>query len=128
MVPFVLKRDKRDKFRFAALQSVAGRALVEKQGADPDQLSTFFVITHEGRWLAGGRAALFVAREIGGIWKLFLVFSVLPTSVLDWAYNLVAKNRYRWFGKLDACSTPAPELAHKFLGQYGGLRSVGRHC
>lgn len=115
MVRFILKRDKKDKFRFAALQSHAGRAIVVNHGGDPDKVTTLYVIREDGRMLVRGRAALFVARELGGIWRLSAVFSIIPTRMLDWAYDVFAKNRYRWFGELDSCVVPSPETRQKFL-------------
>lgn len=116
---FVLKRDRRDRFRFASLQGAPGRAWVARFGKDPDDLTTFYVVVgHDGpapRLLARGRAGLFVLKELGGVWALSRVLSILPTRVLDWGYERVARNRYRWFGKLDACLVPSPEARSKFL-------------
>jgi predicted DCC family thiol-disulfide oxidoreductase YuxK len=62
-----------------------------------------------------GRAGLRVLRELGFPYSLLSVFAIMPTALLDLGYNFVARNRYRWFGKLDACMLPKPEWRHKFI-------------
>jgi predicted DCC family thiol-disulfide oxidoreductase YuxK len=119
IVKFLLARDREDRFRFVALQSDLGRAIVSARGGDPDQLSTVYVITAPGR--AGevvrvrGRAGLHAVIALGGGWKLLNAFRILPTFLLDLGYRLIARLRYRFAGRLDACPVPAPEHRHKFL-------------
>ena len=116
---FVLKRDARDRFRFAALQGTLGRAWVARFGSDPDELETFRVIVdHDGptpRMLSRGRAGIFVLDRLGGAWRLANALRVLPTPLLDWGYDLVARNRHRIAG--DACPAPPPGARWKFLGE-----------
>jgi predicted DCC family thiol-disulfide oxidoreductase YuxK len=118
---FVLKRDRKDRFRFAPLQSGVGRDWVARFGGNPDELSTFrVVVEYEGeapRMLSRGRAGLFVLRELGGVWGASRVFGILPTRLLDWGYERIAKNRYRLFGRHDACPLPRPEHRAKFLAE-----------
>ena len=116
----VLPRDKHNKFTFAALQSDVGRALLEKHHQAIDALDTFYVVldpnTPNERLLERGRAGWRVLRELGFPWSLFTVASILPTALLDLAYNFVANRRYKWFGKVDQCLLPKPEWRHKFIG------------
>src|SRR5262245_55599923 len=115
VVQFVLPRDRRNKFQFAALQSEVGQRLLAKHGKSTDVLQTVYVVlelgTERERLLARGRAGLRVLRELGLPWSLLYALSVLPTPLLDLGYNLIAKNRYR-FGKLDQCMLPKPEWRH----------------
>ena len=118
-VQFVLARDRRGLFQFAALQSPLGRSLVEKSGRNPDDLSSFYVIRNydrpEATFLEKGKAALFVATQLGWPWRAAGVFAMLPGRLLDAVYDLVARHRYRLFGKRDQCLLPTPSQRSRFL-------------
>lgn len=113
-VQFILKRDPKGTFRFASLQSDAGRRLMLEHGLDPDALSSVVVI-EDGRAYQESSAALRIARHLPGAWKLLRVFTVVPRSLRDAVYRWIARNRYRWFGKTEACWLPTPELRARFL-------------
>jgi len=119
LVQFVLAYDRGGAFRFAQLQGATGRAIVERAGANPDDLTTFYVVrdygTPRARTLVKGRAAIFVARALGWPWKAVALFGVLPTAVLDWGYDVVARYRYRIFGRFDQCAIPRPEQRRRFV-------------
>ncbi len=117
---FVLKRDKAAVFHFASQQSPLGQSLLRDYGKDPAKLETFYVIEDYASGspvlLSRSGAALFVLKTIGGTWsRLAAVFRVLPTKLLDWAYNLIARNRYRIFGRYDSCPLPTPEQRKRFV-------------
>ena len=116
---FTLQRDKRGIFRFAALQSELARALLQRHGADPEDLDTFYVAldtnTPQERLLARSQAALYVLRTLGGPWKLLTVFGLLPTFLLDIFYRLIARYRYSIFGRHDRCLLPDPNWKERFL-------------
>ena len=114
-VQFILKRDPQGRFRFASLQSEPGRRLMTEHGLDPDALSSV-VVVEEGRVWKESSAALRIARHLPGAWKLLRVFTLIPRPLRDAAYRLIARNRYRWFGKMEACWLPTPELKGRFLG------------
>jgi len=119
LVQFVLRRDRYDRFRFAALQGGFAVAWRQRQNLDPGDLSTVYVVVDAGggseRLLAKSRAILHILEEIGGPWRLAGVLRILPARVLDGAYDVVARHRYRIFGKHDVCMAPAPERRSKFL-------------
>lgn len=119
LVQFVLAHDRRGVFDFAPLQSATGRAAVAREGGDPDALTSFYVVrdyrTAGARSLVKSRAALFVARALGAPWSAAALFGVLPTPVLDWGYDLVARYRYRVFGRFDQCMLPRPEQRKRFV-------------
>jgi predicted DCC family thiol-disulfide oxidoreductase YuxK len=119
LVQFVLAHDAPALFQFAPLQSPAGRAIVQRAGANPDDLTTFYVVRDYGtagaKTLFKGRAAIFVARALGWPWKAAGAFGLLPTVVLDWGYDLVARYRYRLFGRFDQCTVPRPEQRRRFI-------------
>jgi predicted DCC family thiol-disulfide oxidoreductase YuxK len=116
---FILKRDSGDRFRFAALQSSIAGEILRRYGRDTSDLNTVYVIVNYGepdeRLLSKGRAVLFVLRTLGGIWGLARIFELLPTRLLDRFYDVVARRRYRWFGRFDSCVVPQPRDRSKFL-------------
>ncbi len=114
-VQFVIKRDKKDLFRYAALQSEVGQKLVNQRHIDTSKVDSIILIEPGVAYYTKSDAALEIAQELGGIWKLTGVFSWIPTSIRNAIYDFVAKNRYKWFGKKDACMIPTPELKAKFL-------------
>ncbi len=122
LVQFVLRHDRADRFRFAALQSRLAAELLRGYGRDAADLDTVYVIVRYGEpaatrpaLLSKARAVLFVLAELGGIWRLASVLRVLPRSLLDFGYDRIARRRYRWFGRLDACPLPTPATRAKFL-------------
>src|SRR5262245_27859307 len=102
---FVLPLDRHDRFQFAALQSELARDVLARHGESTDKLDTFYLVLDRGtereRVVSRGRAALRMFRELGFPWSLMAIFEILPTALLNVGYNLIARNRYRWFGKLD---------------------------
>src|SRR5262245_21247035 len=119
LLQFVLARDRRAVFRFASLQSAIAQAMVERSGGDPRELSSLFVFanyrTPEARVFTRSGSALFVAGELGWPWTLTRVLGVLPTWLLDRAYDAVARRRYRVFGRADRCQLPRPEYRSRFV-------------
>ena len=119
LVPFVLAHDRRAIFDFASLQSATGRAIVERAGGNADDLASFYVVAHyrtpQARPMTRSRAALFVGGELGWPWRLTQIVGLLPTALLDRLYALIARNRYRVFGRLDRCMAPRPEFRNRFV-------------
>ena len=120
LVQFTLRHDHQDIFCFASLQGPRGARILERHGQSPADLDTFYVVMdldQPGEQLrARSDAALFVFRELGGAWRLLAAIGgILPKFLRDAAYNLVARNRYRVFGKFDTCPLPNPKDRHKFL-------------
>jgi predicted DCC family thiol-disulfide oxidoreductase YuxK len=116
---FLLKRDARDRFRFASLQSEFAKNLLQRHGADAEDLDTVYVVRDyeavNENLLARSDAILCLLQELGGIWSVARVGRMLPRWVRDRVYNLVARNRYRVFGKSEVCMMPEPRHRHKFL-------------
>lgn len=115
-VLFVIKRDKKDLFRYASLQSEVGQQLVRERGIDTSQVDSIILIEPGVAYFTKSDAALEIAQHLGGLWKLSAVFTWIPKSIRDVVYDFVARNRYKWYGKKDACMVPTPELRAKFLG------------
>jgi len=120
LVRFVLRRDRRGVFRFASLQSGMAAGILARHGADPTVLDTFYVVIGseptDELLLGRSDAAVFVLRELGGIWRFLSgMLRVVPRPVREWGYRLVARNRYRVFGKYESCPLPPKETRERFL-------------
>jgi predicted DCC family thiol-disulfide oxidoreductase YuxK len=116
-VRFVVRHDHRGCFLFAPLQSAAGRNLPVSMRSDGGS-SGFVVLAFRGRYYRRSDAALHTFRLLGGLWPVFFAAIVLPRFLRDAVYNLVARNRYRWFGRNDTCMVPEPGLRERFLEEY----------
>ena len=114
VVQFVLKREREPVMRFAALQSEAGRRLRERFGLPTDTLHTLVLVDDDGA-CTKSEAALRVARYLRAPWSWVRCFRIVPRPIRDWLYDRVANNRYRWFGKQEACMVPAPSIASRFI-------------
>lgn len=116
---FVLPRDTAGVFAFASLQSGAGRSALARFGKNSDDLNTFYVVTNYRSdapgLLSKAAAGLFVMKVLGAPWRWLGVFGVLPQSLLNVGYDLIARNRYRLFGRFDTCLLPTAEYRQRFL-------------
>jgi len=113
-VQFVIKRDKRNNFLFASLQSTSGQELLQRHNLPPVNNSSFVLIENENTYL-GSTGALRVAKKLNGIWPLLYIFIIVPKFIRDTVYYWIAKNRYKWFGKKNECMVPTPALKARFL-------------
>ena len=118
-VRFVLARDRRGRFRFAALQGPVGRDLVAGLGRDPDRLETVHVVVDyrsgTGPVLDRSAAALFVLGQLGWPWRLATILRRVPAGLRDRLYDRVAAHRYRLFGRHASCPVPDPRYRDRFL-------------
>ncbi len=113
-VQFILRHDPLGKIKFAPIQSPIGSQLYAQHGLDPAAPSAMLFLTPQGAFKASD-AALEIARTLGGVSKLALIFKPLPRVLRDAAYYFIARNRYRWFGKDDSCMMPTAELKSRML-------------
>ncbi|HVJ82265.1 MAG TPA: thiol-disulfide oxidoreductase DCC family protein [Planctomycetia bacterium] len=113
-VRFILKRDRAGRVRFAALQSPIGRSLVRERGLDPDDLSGIVLIEGDS-FSRKSTAALRALRYLRFPWPLLSGFLIFPRFFRDFIYDIIAKHRYRWFGKRDACRIHTPPERARFL-------------
>ena len=113
-VQFVLKRDKRQHFIFASLQSDSGQQLLEKFDLPTNDFTSFVLIQNDKYYLKSS-AALRVAKELPAGWKFLYIFIIIPRPIRDFCYNIIAKNRYKIFGKRDTCMIPSQETKKRFL-------------
>lgn len=114
MVQFSIKRDPKEKLKFASLQSESGQKLLKKFGLPTDDFHSFVFIKGDKYFLKSS-AGLHVLKELGGVWKLFYILIIFPRPMRDFFYNIIAKTRYNIFGKRDVCMIPTSEIKKRFL-------------
>jgi predicted DCC family thiol-disulfide oxidoreductase YuxK len=112
-VQFILKRDVDEVFQFASLQSDVGQQLLKQYNIDPSMDS--IVVIYRDKVYIQSDAAIVIAQQFKGIWKLLVVVKVLPKWLRDKVYALIAKNRYRLFGEMETCRIPTKEERRRFL-------------
>lgn len=113
-VHFVIRRDRRGRFKFAALQSEAGQRLVAEAGGVAIAFDSVLLI-EDGKIHQRSSAALRIARRLDGGWPLLYVFIIIPPPLRDLLYNWIARNRYRWFGRREACMMPEAGVRERFI-------------
>ena len=113
-IDFVIKRDKKDVFRFAALQSDKSKELTKNLNIDVLKLDTFILIAGKKHFTKSS-AALLICKELNSPIKIFYLFLIIPKFIRDFIYDLIAKNRYKFFGRREICRVPTEEEKWKFL-------------
>jgi predicted DCC family thiol-disulfide oxidoreductase YuxK len=101
-------------FSFTPMQSESGKRLIEKHDTPMVGVDTFLLIKN-GQCYERTDAAIEIARDLTGLWPMLRVFKILPRSFRDFFYRLIARNRYKLFGRRDDCMVPSPELRDRFL-------------
>jgi len=113
-VLFVIRHDKKNKFRFGSLQSDSAKKLLEPFHFPLEELKTI-VLVEDGKLFLRSRAVLRIASQLDGAWKLSAILYVFPSFISDAVYNQLSKYRYKIFGKRDSCMVPTPELKSRFI-------------
>ena len=113
-VQFIIQQDPSGKFKFASLQSAYAREKLAGAAINQSNLDTV-VFLHDGKLYTKSTAALKIARHLGNGWSLLYPLVYLPKFFRDGIYNLIAKNRYKWFGRQESCMLPSPDLSSRFL-------------
>lgn len=114
LVRFIIKRDRRGIIKFSPLQSSYARAFLEDLKPDPKIFNTVIYVSG-GKVFSKSLAILHLLKDLGGIWKLFYGFIIIPAFMRDMIYNLIASGRYRIFGKKDSCMIPSDDIKWRFL-------------
>ena len=112
-VQFIIKRDKKALYHFASIQSDAGQEILRKYHVPADIDSIILVEGH--KYFYKSSAVLRVCKNLKGGWKLLYCLLIVPKPLRDYFYSIVARNRYKWFGKKDSCMLPSPEIRKRFL-------------
>ncbi|MFB8372688.1 thiol-disulfide oxidoreductase DCC family protein [Paenibacillus taichungensis] len=114
LTKWIIKRDPEGKFHFASLQSDVAKKLLEKGNLSTDSMDTF-VLIEDGNYYTRSTAALRLAKGLKFPYPLLYVFIIVPKFIRNAIYNMVARNRYRWFGKDEVCMLPTPDIKDRFL-------------
>ncbi|MFA9555969.1 thiol-disulfide oxidoreductase DCC family protein [Evansella sp. AB-rgal1] len=112
-VQFIIKRDPNAHFQFASLQSDVGQKLLKDHGISLDMDS--FILMEEGRAYSKSSAALRVCKNLKWNWRVLYCLLIVPRPIRDSVYSVIAKNRYKWFGKRDSCMLPTADVRKRFL-------------
>ncbi len=113
-VNFIIKRDADAVFKFTPLQSDITKEILSSFRMNTVDFDSI-VLYEDGKIYVRSTAALRIVKRMNGFWKLLYVFIIVPPFIRDIVYNLVAKNRYQWFGKKDQCMIPSAEIKNRFL-------------
>ena len=114
-VLFVIKYDKKDKFRFVALQSEMGKKIISHIGMDSRHIDSIVLYAPGIAYYYKSQAALEIAKNLGGLFHFGTLFRIIPNGLRNLLYDYIAKNRYVWFGKKESCMVPTTEIQSKFL-------------
>lgn len=114
-VRFVIKKDKKEVFLFAPLQSNIGQQISAEYKIDTANVDSILLYIPGQGLSIRSTAALKILSKLGFAWNLCAVFLVVPGFIRNWFYDFIAKNRYRWFGKKETCMVPTKELKDRFL-------------
>lgn len=116
-INFIIDRDPEKRFLFASLQSNIARQKLEAFGMDTNRMESI-ILLKDGKIYKESSAALRIALGMNGAWPILYVFWLIPKPIRDFVYRLIAKNRYKWFGKRETCRLPTPDLKERFLDSY----------
>ena len=114
-VQFIIKHDKKDFFRFVTLQSELGQKIVKHIKIDISKTDSIILYEPGLSYHYKAEAALLIASELSGTYSLLGYLNFIPNVIKNTVYDYIAKNRYKWYGKKEACMVPTPELKAKFL-------------
>lgn len=112
-VQFIIKNDPQGLFHFASLQSDTGQELLNKHNV-PSDIDSMILIEGDKVYYKSA-AALRICRHLRGAWKLLYTFIIVPRPIRNAAYDFIAKNRYKWFGKKESCMLPSPSVRARFI-------------
>ncbi len=113
-VNFVIRHDKKNQFRFAALQSEAGKKLLEKFQQSSASLDSLVLIENDSIYLKS-TAALRISKKLNGLYPLLYGFIIIPAFIRDAVYDFISRNRYKWFGSRESCMIPSEDVKSKFI-------------
>ena len=110
----IIKHDKKNYFRFAPLQSVIGQELLKKYAIDSSQTDSIILIENNKAYIKS-TAILRVTKHLNRLYPLMYSLLIIPPFIRNGVYDLIARNRYKWFGKKEVCMIPTPEIKEKFI-------------
>ena len=113
-VKFIIKNDKRNIFKFAPLQSEYGINVQNRHHINTNEINSIILVDGD-KIFTRSTAALVIAKDLRAPYFIFYIFIIIPVFIRNFIYDLIAKNRYKWFGKMESCMVPSNELKNKFF-------------
>ena len=114
-VNYIISKDKKDIFRFVSLQSKLGNDIINYIGLKEKNIDSIVLYQKGNAYYYKSSAAIQILKNFGGIYSIANILNYIPLSIRDYIYDIIAKNRYQWFGKKDSCIIPTQEIKDKFL-------------
>lgn len=114
-VNYIIKHDKNDNFRFVSMQSALGTNILNHLGISNKNIDSIVVYQKGIAYFIKAEAIFEIVKHFGGVYKILMLFKIIPISILNSIYDYLAKNRYSWFGKNETCVVPSPNYSAKFL-------------
>ncbi len=111
-INFIIDRDKKGYFKFAPLQSSIAENYIPQSVIEK---TDSIILWNSGQLYSKSTAALKISRHMDGAWKGLYAFMIIPRFIRDFVYEIIAKNRYKWFGKRDSCRMPTKDIKNRFL-------------
>lgn len=112
-VQFAIKHDKNEVFKFTALQGNYAKTILPKFNINLERINTIILVENNQLYTKSS-AALRIAKKLNGLWPMLYAFMIIPKFIRDWFYDIIAKNRYKWWGRQESCWVPTPELKQRF--------------
>lgn len=113
-VKFIIKRDKKKKIKFAALQSEYAQRIFREKQIKQDYIESI-ILLYNNKLYYKSYAALTIFKYLAGLWPVMYIFIIIPKFIRDYIYDYIAKNRIKWFGKTETCLVMTPELKKRFI-------------
>ena len=113
-INYIIKNDSQDIFRFVAIQSEKGQEIIKYLGVNPI-IDSIILYEPDYAYFIKSEAVFRIIKDLSSSVKLLLVFNFIPTRIKNIFYNIIAKNRYNWFGKKESCMIPSEEIKGKFI-------------
>ena len=114
-VQYIIKHDKKDKFRFTAIQSEIGQQIIQTNQIDTFKMDSIILYSEKKGISYKSTAALKIAMLLGFPINVLGILLIIPPFLRNWIYDFIAKNRYKWYGRRESCMVPTPELKKKFI-------------
>jgi len=111
---FIIKRDPKEYFRFATLQTEIGKMILRENNINPHQVDSI-ILVEKGKVYYRSDAVIKISRRLKGVWSVYYIFIIIPPVIRNFFYDLVARNRYRWFGKQPKCFVPDQKFRNRFI-------------
>ncbi len=113
-VNFIIAHDKKNHFKFAAIQSKIGEGLLKKYNID-ESITDSAVLIENNKSYIKSAAVLRITKHLNGLYPLLYLLIIIPPFIRDGVYDFISRNRYKWFGKKESCMIPTDEMKSKFI-------------